>query len=159
MLPTGWPPLGGQLPEPVTATWIEPPVMPGAVQVPSSGTVKVVALMHWASVNTVVVPVQEPVPPPHEQGVQLRVSTVEPEKVCLSENPAGQGKLPDIQMQAPATKGAGAVGAQTFPALHPIPVTPPEQASPARPQSGGGSVLPPPPGVHGLTIAVGAAAE
>ncbi len=149
----------GQLPLPIVVTLIEPPAMPGAVQLPSFGTVKVVVLMQRASVNTVVVPVHVPVPAPHSQGEQLRVSMTELEKECLSPYPAGQAASPDLQTQAPETKGACGTGAQTCPALQPVAVAPPEQASPTRDQSGGGSVGLPPLGVHPPAIAVGAAAE
>jgi hypothetical protein len=128
------------------------------VQVPSFGTVKVVVLMQRVSENTVVVAVQVPMPPPHVQGEQLRVSVTELWKVCLLVKPAGQGMSPDAQTHAPETKGAGGTGAQTCPALQPVAGDPPEQASPARVQSGGGSVGVPPPGVHPPAIAVGAAA-
>jgi len=160
MVPTGWPPLVGQLPLPIVETWAEPPVMPPAlVQLPSFGTVRVVVLMHRASVNTVVVPVQLPMPAPHAQGEQLRVSVTELSKVCLLVKPVGQPMSPDAQTQAPETKGVGGTGAQTCPALQPVAFDPPEQASPARVQSGGGNVGDPPLGVHApATAAVGAAA-
>ena len=160
MVPTGCPPLGGQLPLPIVATWIEPPaVVPALTQLPSFGTVTVVVLMQRASVNTVVVPVQLPMPAPHAHGEQLRVSVTELSKVCLSVKPAGQPMSPDAQTQAPETKGAGGTGAQTCPPLQPVAFDPPEQANPARAQSGGGTVGAPPPGVHPpTTAAVGTAA-
>ena len=158
-LPVGWPPVVGQLPLPIVVSSIEPPVMPGTLQLPSFGTVKVVLLVHSASVNTVVVPVHVPAPAPHSQGEQLRVSMTELEKLCLSPYPAGQLASPDLQTQAPETKGACGTGAQTCPAPQPVAVAPPEQAIPTRDQSGGGTVGLPPLGVHPPAIAVGAAAE
>jgi hypothetical protein len=117
------------------------------------------ALAHAPSEKTVVVAVQAAVAAPQKHGVQLRVSTGLPENVCWSPKPAGQGKSPSIQTHAPGTNGDAGVGAQTSPALHPVAAGPPLHASPARPQSGGGRVLPPPPGEHAPAIAVGALAE
>ena len=125
IVPTGFPPLGGQVALLDTETMMEPPTAP-SVQVPSLVTVKGGLLVHALSVYTVVVAVHWALGAPQAQPVQSRVSIGVPEKVCRSAKPCGQGKsfLPP-ETQRPATKGGAGLGAQIWPPGQPPPRPPP----------------------------------